>query len=43
MWISFWGAGQGNYKFARYLGNRVLELNLGNKYVLGYLDKMKDK
>jgi tetratricopeptide (TPR) repeat protein len=33
----------GNYKFARYLGNRVLELNLGNKYVLGYLDKMKDK
>jgi tetratricopeptide (TPR) repeat protein len=33
----------GNYKFARYLGNRVLELNPGNKYVLGYLARMKDK
>jgi type IV pilus biogenesis/stability protein PilW len=33
----------GNYKFARYLGNRVLELNPGNKYVLPYLARMKDK
>jgi tetratricopeptide (TPR) repeat protein len=33
----------GNYTFAKYLGNRVLELNPGNKFVLEFLAKMKDK
>jgi hypothetical protein len=33
----------GNYRFAKYLGNRVLEIDPNNKYVLGYLARMKDK
>jgi type IV pilus biogenesis/stability protein PilW len=33
----------GNYKFAKFLGNRVLELNPGNKFVVEFLAKMKDK
>jgi tetratricopeptide (TPR) repeat protein len=33
----------GNYTFAKYLGNRVLEFNPGNKFVLEFLAKMKDK
>lgn len=33
----------GNYRFAQYLGHRVLEINPNNKYVLEYLSKMKEK